>query len=116
MAAPGSATFSELRLSNDSLPSQDHDPVLTLYAHYFLAADLMRSNYEKLEPKRKQRGRLSENENVNQGIYICTWLGLLGVTCEGFKKLRIPSLLETNRPDNFHELIPKTYAIGRSIK
>ena len=101
---------------DDSLPNRDQDPVLTLYAHYFLAAELMRSNYAKFESKLKKRGRLSRNDTVEQGIYFATWLGFLGVTCEGFKKLKFRLLLQENRPENFRELIPKSDAIGRVIK
>lgn len=103
-------------MQHDSLPYQDHDPVLTLYAHYFLAAKLIRSNYEKLESKPEQRGRLSQSESVYQRIYFCSWLGFLGVTCEGFKKLNVRTLLQNNRPHDFHELIPESDALGRAIR
>ena len=109
-------TLSGDRLMHDSLPNRDQDPVLTLYAHYFLAAELMRSNYAKLQSKLKLRGRLSRKDTVDQGIYFGTWLGFLGVTCEGFRKLRIRLLLQENRPEDFRELIPKCDAIGRVIK
>jgi hypothetical protein len=111
-----SITLGEGRLVHDSLPNRDQDPVLTLYAHYFLAAELMRSNYAKLQSKLKRRGRLSRKDTVDQGIYFGTWLGFLGVTCEGFRKLRIRLLLQENRPEDFRELIPKSDAIGRVIK
>jgi len=101
---------------HDNLPNRDQDPVLTLYAHYFLAAELMRSNYAKLQSKLKQRGRLSRNDIVDQGIYFSTWLGFLGVTCEGFRKLRFRLLLHDNRPEDFRELIPKSDWIGGMIK
>lgn len=103
-------------MSYDSLPNRDQDPVLTLYAHYFLAAELMRSNYENLESKRNQWGHLSQNEAVNQCVYFSTWIGFLGVICEGFKKVGIRSLLQQNRPEDFRELIPKSDAIGRAIR
>lgn len=106
----------EVRLQLDSLPHEGQDPVLTLHAHYFLAAELMRSNYVRLRSKWEQRGRLSQNETVNQRIYFCTWLGFLGVTCEGFKKLNMRILLQSNRPQDFLELIPQTDALGRAIK
>jgi hypothetical protein len=111
-----SIDLSEDRLMPDLLPNRDQDPVLTLYAHYFLAAELMRTNYAKLQSKLKQRGRLSRKDTVDLGIYFGTWLGFLGVTCEGFKKLRFRLLLQENRPDDFRELIPKSDAIGRVIK
>jgi hypothetical protein len=111
-----SITLSGGRLMDDSLPNRDQDAVLTLYAHYFLAAELMRSNCLKLESKLKQRGRLSRKDTVEQGIYAGTWLGFLAVTCEGFKKLRFHLLLQENRPEEFRELIPKSDAIGKVIK
>jgi hypothetical protein len=101
---------------HDSLPNRDQDPVLTLYAHYFLAAELMRSNYVKLKSKFKQHGRLSRKDTVDYGIYFCTWLGFLGVTCEGFRKLSFRLLLQNNRPEDFRELIPKSDWIGGMIK
>lgn len=99
-----------------TLPHRDCDPVLTLYAHYFLAADLMRTNFEKSEAKWKQRGRLSRNDAVNQSIYFCTWLGFLGVTCESFRKLGLRLLLQENRPKEFCELTPKVDEIGKAMK
>lgn len=101
---------------HDTLPHRDHDPVLTLYAHYFLAAELMRTNYAKLSTQRKQRGRLSRKGDVNLSIYFCSWLGFLAVTCEGFKKLQVRLLLQKNRPEDFCELVPKSDGIGRTIK
>lgn len=37
-------------MESKHLPSRDVDEVLTLYAHYFLASDLMLKNYKKLLP------------------------------------------------------------------
>jgi hypothetical protein len=106
----------EYRLPHDILPNREQDAVIVLYAHYFLAADLMRDNYVKFRTKRKKRGCLNQNDRVGQGIYLSSWLGFLGVTCEGFKKLRMPLLLQENRPEDFRELIPKSDQIGRVMK
>lgn len=111
-----SITLSKESSRHGSLPNRDQDPVLTLYAHYFLAAELMRSNCSKLQSKLKRRGRLSRKDTVEQGIYVGTWLGFLGVTCEGFRKLKFRLLLQESRPEDFRELIPKSDAIGRMIK
>jgi hypothetical protein len=99
-----------------SLPHRDHDPVLTLYAHYFLAAELMRANYLRLGAKRKKRGKLSQNDAVDWTIYLTTWLGFLHVTCEGFKKIKMRLLLQNERPGDFRDLIPKSDAIGKAVK
>ncbi|MEX0161698.1 hypothetical protein MRBLPD1_000152 [Pseudomonas brassicacearum] len=101
---------------NDSLPSPDQDPVLTLYAHYFLAADLMHDNYVKLDNKWKKYSYLNQNDKSKLGIYLSSWLGFLGVTCEGFRKLRLRLLLQENRPKEFHELISKCDEIGNMMK
>ena len=99
-----------------TVPHRDEDRVLTLYAHYFVAAELMRDNYIKLRAKRKRNGDLSQSDTVDERIYFSTWLGFLGVTCEGFKKVRMRLLLQDQRPDEFRELISKSNAIGRAIK
>lgn len=106
----------DCRLPGDLLPSRDQDLVLALYAHYFLAADLMRENYEKLNSKWDKAGKLSRNNEVNLRIYLFSWLGFLGVTCEGFKKLRMRLLLQEDRPDSFGELLPMWNDIGRMMK
>lgn len=76
----------------------------------------MHSNYRKLVSKRNLRGRLGKNDQVNQGIYFCTWLGYLAVTCEGFTKLKMRVLLQENRPEDFRELIPKSDELGKVMK
>jgi hypothetical protein len=76
----------------------------------------MHSNYAKLQSKLKQRGRLSRKDTVDRGIYFSTWLGFIGVTYEGFRKLRFRLLLQNNRPEDFRELIPKSDWIGGMIK
>lgn len=103
-------------LPSDTLPSQDQDPILTLYTHYFLAADLMRSNYVKLDRKWAKYNQLSQGDKMKLGIYLCSWLGFLGVTCEGFKKLRMRPLLQESRPERFLKLISKCNDIGKMMK
>ena len=83
---------------------------------YFLAAELMRSNYVKLQTKRKQRGELNQNDAVDKSIYFCTWLGFLRTSCEGFQKLKMRLLLQNERPKEFRELIPKSGEIGKAMK
>ncbi|QVX37953.1 hypothetical protein J4H89_13310 [Ralstonia solanacearum] len=104
------------RSPGDNLPRRDQDPVLVLYAHYFLAADLMRENFTKLDEKRMQYGHLNQEESVKQGIYLSSWLGLLGVTAEGFRNLGMRPLIQKNRPKEFDELIPYCDRIGRMLK
>ncbi|MGE6380996.1 hypothetical protein ACQKCO_05075 [Shewanella baltica] len=94
------------------LPHRDSDPVLVLYAHYFTASDVMLKNYKKLINKNKQ---LNQNDRVELSIYFCTWIGFLGVTSEGFKKLRIRKLLEDQRPHEFKELISKANDLGKMM-
>lgn len=98
------------------LPPRDKDEVLRLYAHYFLAADLMLKNYKKLNTKWNQRNRLSQNDRVQLSIYFCTWLGFLAVTAEGFKKLAFRKLLQHARPPDFVELIPPADELGKLLK
>lgn len=101
----------------DKLPSKNHDMVMTLYAHYFEAADLMRENFEKLDAKLKKKGKLSRNDEVQNRIYFFTWLGFLWATCEGFtKKINMRQLLTHERPDDFKELLPESDALGKLIK
>ncbi len=103
-------------MNSRTLPHRDKDPVLTLYNHYFLTADLMRKNFSKLKEKQVSRGYLSQNDSVDETIYFITWLGFLAVTCEGFKNLNFRILLSSNRPKEFEELIPYSDEIGRKIK
>jgi len=98
----------------DKLPHRDTDPVLVLYTHYFIAADLMRKNYKKAKASVKRTGSNDEID-IERSIYLSSWLGFLGVNCEGFKKLRMRLLLSTERPESFHELIPQSDHIGRII-
>ncbi len=113
------STIYRLPLKSDVtqiLPHRDKDAVLTLYAHYFLASELMLKNYKKLIAKRNQRSRLSQNDEVQLSIYFCTWLGFLAVTAEGFKKLGIRRLVKDARPPDFVELIPKADELGKLLK
>lgn len=104
------------RLPGDSLPLQAQDRVLALYAHCFLAADLMRKNYENLNRKWDNRGYLGRNERINLGIYLSSWLGYLRATCEGFEKLRMRLLLQEDRPKEFCELVEKFDELRGIIK
>lgn len=107
------ATDVDCQLPDDMLPSRDKDPILTLYAHYFLAADLMRKNYEKIDRQVKRAGKLSRNSEINVRIYLSSWLGFLAVTCEGFKDLKVRLLLKSERPEDFAELSSIADSIGR---
>jgi hypothetical protein len=104
-------------VKNATLPQRDTDKVLTLYAHYFLAGELMLKNYRKLDKKWSERGRLSPNDRHQMSIYFFTWLGFLAVTAEGFqKKLAIRRLLQDERPPEFAELIPMADELGKMLK
>lgn len=103
-------------MKSSSLPPRDKDAVLTLYAHYFLASELMLKNYKKLLAKWNQHSRLSQNDRVQLTIYFCTWLGFLGVTAEGFKKLAVRKLVQDTRPPDFVELVPRSDKLGRLLK
>lgn len=106
-----------LKLSpDDLLPSPNEDPVLTLYAHYFLAADLMRENYRGLTTKANNEKSLNRSESCKAGIYFRSWLGFLAVTCEGFNSLSMRILLQTSRPTSFAKVIPTSDKLGKIIK
>ena len=98
------------------LPHRDKDAVLTLYAHYFLAADLMHKNYKKLVGKCDRSGKVTAGDRVQIPIYLFTWLGLLGVTAEGFKNLGVHKLVQDARPVEFGELLPDAGAVGKLLK
>lgn len=110
------ATDVDCRLPDDMLPSRDQDPILTLYAHYFLAADLMRKNYERISGRWRKTGKLSQGNEVELRVYLSSWLGFLAVTCEGFRDLKIRVLLKEDRPESFSELVPIADSIGRMMK
>lgn len=103
-------------METSTLPQRDDDAVLTLYAHYFLAGELMLENYKKLTRKLSQRGRQSQADRANLSIYFCTWLGFLAVTAEGFKKLAIRKLIQHARPPDFLELLPRANELGSLLK
>jgi hypothetical protein len=98
------------------LPHRDKDAVLTLYCHYFLAAELMLKNYKRLVGKYDRSGKVNANERVQLPIYLFTWLGFLGVTAEGFKDLGIYKLVQDARPAEFAELLPGAGALGKLLK
>lgn len=102
-------------IPNDSLPHHDQDEVLCVYAHSFLAADLMRENYKKLLSKLEKSKDLSQEDEVNFRIYFSSWLGYLHATCEGFDKLSMWVLLTKSRPASFLETIPKWQEVARLI-
>ncbi|HEY4316282.1 MAG TPA: hypothetical protein VGN04_01640 [Herbaspirillum sp.] len=100
----------------DMLPHREQDSVLVLHAKFFLAADLMRRNYEKLSHKSEKYSYLSQNDRINLDIYFSSWLGYLGAVCEAFKTLNLRRLLEQDRPPSFRELIVKCEHIGGLLK
>lgn len=100
----------------DALPHRERDAILALYVQCFLAADLMRDNYKKLDNQLESKGRLSQRNFINWRIYLSSWLGYLHTTCEGFQKLSVRRMLSRKRPEIFRELIPKCDAIGRIEK
>ncbi|WP_080407077.1 DUF6896 domain-containing protein [Burkholderia ubonensis] len=104
------------RLPGDNLPCRHLDPILVLHSGYFLAADLMRENYEKLNKKLEKNDYLSDGDKIKFRIYLSSWLGFLRTTCEGLQKLRIRILIQENRPARFRELIPKVDALGQMMK
>ncbi|QHM71406.1 DUF6896 domain-containing protein [Mixta intestinalis] len=110
------AIDTDSRNSGDMLPSRNHDRVLTLKIHYFETAELMFKNYDKLDQKMQRNGYLSQREEIEMRIYLSTWLGFLGVVCEGFRKLNMRVLLDNNRPIRFKELLPISDSIRNSMK
>ncbi|KOQ22612.1 DUF6896 domain-containing protein [Achromobacter xylosoxidans] len=101
---------------DDKLPHRDHDVILALYTHCFLAADLMRINYEKIIAQTKKHAQLSQNKEVQARIYATSWLAYLAATCEGFQKKNVRQTLIKSRPKEFLELIPECDNIGSLIK
>jgi hypothetical protein len=103
-------------LTNNTLPHRNDDQMMALYSHYFSAADLMLENYLKFQAKQNKKGSLTQREFVDQRIFLCTWLGFLGVTCEGFRQLGMRLFLINKCPSEFHELVPKLDEIGKLMK
>lgn len=106
----------DCRLPGDLLPDHNQDRILVLQSHYFQAAELMFENYGELNSKLNKNNHLSRRDIVHHRIYLFTWLGFLGVTCEGFRNLNMRLLLGGERPSNFKELIPLSDDIGRLMK
>lgn len=104
------------RNAGDLLPSRNHDRVLTLHIHYFETAELMYKNYDKIKQKKKRNGYLNRQDNTDMRIYLSTWLGFLGVTCEGFRKLNMRVLINNERPESFKELLSLSDSIGKIMK
>lgn len=106
----------DCRDPDDVLPSRNHDRILTLQIHYFEICELMFKNYNKLNQKMHKKGHLSRSEKFDMGSYLSTWLGFLGVVCEGFRKLNIRILLNNERPRDFQQLLPISDSIGKLMK
>ncbi|MEN4710603.1 DUF6896 domain-containing protein [Pantoea agglomerans] len=104
------------RHPEDMLPVRNLDTVLVLHSHYFQSADLMLENYDKINLKLQKKGHLNQRDHVDKRIYLTTWLGLLGVVCEGYRKLKMRILLEKHRPDSFKELIKMSDDLGKIMK
>lgn len=100
----------------EMLPGRNQDRINILQIHYFQTANLMLENYDKLSQKLDKNGYLSRREEVDIRIYLFTWLGFLGVVCEGFRSLNMRLLLDHERPDDFKELMPISDNIGRLMK
>lgn len=106
----------DTRNPGDKLPSRNHDRVLTLQLHYFETAELMFKNYNKTKQKMNRNGKLTYRDKFEMRIYISTWLGFLGVVCEGFRKLNMRIVLNKERPSEFKELTPVSDRIGKLMK
>lgn len=105
------------RLSGDLLPTASQDQVLTLYTHYFLAADLMFKSYKKLDAKWQVSNRLSRASTIQARVYFFTWLGYLGVICEAItKSLNLRKVLIGERPRSFETLLPISDKLNSVIK
>lgn len=101
--------------ADDLLPYRHADRVLTLFSHYFQAADLMRDNRKKLLRQWEKTGKLSDSKQIELRTYFTSWLGFLAVVCEGFKRLNLRILLTEQRPESFKELTSDSDRIGRLI-
>lgn len=112
---PELAVEVDYRLTGDTLPIRELDPVITLYVHYFLAADLMREDYKKVKLKKKNEGRYSQNDEVKLRTYLSSWLGFLYVTVEAFTELEIQKLLSEKRPNEFLEIVPRAENISQEL-
>jgi hypothetical protein len=110
------ASDTDARNPDDMLPCRDRDRVLTLQIHYFETADLMFKKYDKLNERMKKKGLLNRQDKFEWRTYLVTWLGFLGVVCEGFRGLNIRLLLNNERPNTFQELLPISNEIGTLMK
>ncbi|MDQ2150960.1 hypothetical protein RBI22_19865 [Alcaligenaceae bacterium C4P045] len=102
--------------SDDRLPHQDYDMILTLYAQCLLSAKVMRSDYKKIVSLSEKKGKLSQAKQLNLRVYGKSWLAYLLATCEGFKKINVRKTLIESRPAEFLELLPKCDRVGSLIK
>ncbi len=105
----------DCRSEGDELPARNLDRVLSLHSHYFQSADLMQSNYNKLDKKWDSDGELSQRSRIDMRIYLSTWIGYLAVCCEGWQQLGMRRLLKSERPESFHSLLPMADALGRMM-
>ncbi|CNL07916.1 Uncharacterised protein [Yersinia mollaretii] len=106
----------DCRNLGDVLPGRNQDRILTLQIHYFQTAELMFEKYDRLNKKMYKNGHLSQREKNDMRIFLSTWLGFLGVVCEGVRKLNIRTLLINERPNDFKELLPISDGIGKLMK
>ncbi len=100
----------------EMLPGRNQDRINVLQIHYFQTAELMLENYDKLSRKLHKNGHLSRREEIHIRTYLFTWLGFLGVVCEGFRNLNMRTLLNNKRPSEFKELLPISDGIGKLMK
>ncbi len=112
---PELAVEVDYRFAGDTLPIRELDPVITLYVHYFLAADFMREDYKRLKLKQKSKSRYSKNHELRLRTYLSSWLGFLYVTVEAFTDLKLKVLLLEQRPNEFLELAPKVDTISQEL-
>ena len=75
------------------IPSEDEDPIMRLYAHYFCPSDLMYRHYENLNSEYDRKSKLSAEKSVNMLSYMYFWLSSLCVVYEGFTAKEIQNSL-----------------------
>jgi hypothetical protein len=103
-------------IRDDLLPHYEQDKIVAMNVHSFLAADLMRKNYQKVAKKLENNKKLSGKDQVEFRIYFSSWLSYLYATCEKFDHPKMAILLAKNRPESFRELIGKSAEITQLIK
>lgn len=96
-----------------NLPHRDKDQILTLYTHCFEPANVMLEDFYRLQ-MHAQKLKNPRRLGWKLVIYHNTWLGFLGVTCEGFKKVK-PRLELAERPELFNELIDQADTVNSYI-